>query len=319
MVTARTKKTKRPELTLAFGPLRLASPGEGTVRDLYGSRWSVGLYRGGPHLFQARSGVWLARADADALAGLEGAEHISLAFDQAARPVLAWARPDGVYVRQWSGSAYTTRGPLAGCDPVLIADAPVSGNVTDSDVILWHLSADRSALMYRLQRDVYSVAHVARAVAQGAVLDQVVMLPNRLQFLGEMNGVNAAWRTALYPYTQFAAVRGVGRPTAGAYTPSVLVNALVDVPVRGIGQPTGGLYQSSSVVFNLAESQAKGAALPAAGTYQPAITIKNLSETQAKGAALPAAGSNILAVIRSTQPTDLVKGGAKPAAGSYSL
>ncbi|MFC6803057.1 hypothetical protein ACFQDE_16155 [Deinococcus caeni] len=127
IVTKRSRRTLRPELVVAAGPQRLAQPGGGTYDDLYGSRWALGLYRGGPRLYQARSGVWVDRTDPDALGALtaSGVRHASLAFDQAARPVLAWEQSGAVYVRQWDalGTQYVTRGPWEGCDPLLISDA----------------------------------------------------------------------------------------------------------------------------------------------------------------------------------------------------
>lgn len=203
IVSRRGRGTLRPELVITSGPQRLAQPGGGTIADLYGARWALGLYRGGPRLYQARSGVWHDRTDPEALADLDGARHVALAFDQAARPVVAWELAGQVYVRQWSGTAgaYTTRGPWAGCDPVLICDAPQLGVSGASDVLLYHLDSDRAAVVLRVQREAYDVPRAALVLpAPGAVLDQAA--PARaggLALFGELPG-GAPWSAGvLYP------------------------------------------------------------------------------------------------------------------------
>ncbi|MCD0174765.1 hypothetical protein IHN32_02195, partial [Deinococcus sp. 14RED07] len=147
----------------------MRQPGAGTVRDLYGAAWALALHRDGPALYQLHAGIWEARSDPDALAELDGVRHVALAWDQAARPVLAWERSGAVYVRQWSGDAagYVTRGPWPGRDPLLLADAPLLGVTGDSDVLLLYL--DGAALAYRLQREAYSTARDLAPMPPGAV------------------------------------------------------------------------------------------------------------------------------------------------------
>lgn len=200
VVTKRLKQTRRPELVTAPGPLALGNPQNGTYRDLYGASWALALYRGGPQLFQARAGVWVDRTDPDALGELVkgGVRHVSLAFDQAARPVLAWERDGAVYVRQWSAQAgrYVTRGPWAGRDPLLTTDALAGHPVADSDVFLLYL--DGGAVVSRVQREAYEQPRPLAAAPGGAVLDQIVPAPAQLQVIGAAGAVPLVWRTPLY-------------------------------------------------------------------------------------------------------------------------
>lgn len=190
VVSKRTSRTYRPELTLAPGPAVLAQPGEGTYPELYGCPWVLALHRDGPQLYQLVSGEWVPRADpGGALLELaSGARHVALAWDQAARPVVAWERAALVYVRQWqAGAGYVTRGPWSGRDPLLTVDALAGVALTDSDVLLLYLS-DQS-VMSRAQRDAYGVAVAVAAVSAGAVLDQVVAASGALHVFGEADGL----------------------------------------------------------------------------------------------------------------------------------
>jgi len=203
IVTKRGRGTLRPELVLSTGPQRLARTGGGTYAELYGARWALGLYRGGPRLYQAQAGVWVDRSDPDALGVLTaaGVRHVALAFDQAARPVFAWEQGAQIYIRQWSPqlAQYVTRGPWAGCDPLLMNDSAAHYDPAESDVLLLHLDADRAQLVARVQRELYAAARPLAALPADAVLDQLVGLPLSLQVLGEAGGAPVALRPELYP------------------------------------------------------------------------------------------------------------------------
>lgn len=199
VVSKRTAKTYRPELVLAPGPLILAQSGQGTIGDLYGSAWAFALYKDGGQLLQVEGGQWVERSDPEATAGLDGARHVSLAFDQAARPVLAWELGGQVYVRQFTPEGeWTTQGPFAGHDPVLISDALALISTDDSDVLLYHL--DGSQLVARVQRERYTVAHVQASVAVAAVLDQAVAAGLHIGLYGEaLGGEPLKWLSDVYP------------------------------------------------------------------------------------------------------------------------
>ncbi|MBX8464230.1 hypothetical protein [Deinococcus sp. RIT780] len=249
IVSKRGRRTLRPELVVTSGPQRLAQPGGGTVAELYGARWALGLYRGGPRLYQARSGVWHDRTDPEALADLDGARHVALAFDQAARPVVAWERSGAVYVRQWSGlvGQYVTRGPWAGCDPVLISDAPLLGETGASDVLLYHLDNDRVVVLLRVQRDVYDVPRAALALTPGALLDQVAAArAGGLVLFGELPG-GAQWSAGvLYPLragerlTLTVGASGLLEDTARADVGAVAL--ALTVGASGVLEDTAQLY-----------------------------------------------------------------------------
>jgi len=101
------------------------------------------------------------------------ARHVTLAFDQAARPAIAWEEADGIRLREFNEIAgnYAFIGPFEGCDPVLLNDATVNYHVAGSDVVLFYLSADRTKLMYRVQNENYLVEHEHLEYGTEVVLD----------------------------------------------------------------------------------------------------------------------------------------------------
>ncbi|MEF2280364.1 hypothetical protein V3W47_18885 [Deinococcus sp. YIM 134068] len=237
--TRRTARTRRPELALAPGPLQIGEPGAGTLADLYGCPWALALTREGPQLLQLVSGAWVARSDPDALADLEAARHVSLAFDQAARPVLAWER-GGVYVRQWDGrqDSYRTRGSFVGRDPVLWCDAPLLGETSDSDVLLYYLIG--SDLVSRVQREEYVAARHVATLEAGAVLDQAVSAALRLQLVGELaSGARWTLATDLYPLRSADSL--TGRASVAAVIEDAMRRASGADDVTGAGSVSGAL------------------------------------------------------------------------------
>ena len=307
VVTKRLKQTRRPELVTAPGPLALGNPQNGTYRDLYGASWALALYRGGPQLFQARAGVWVDRTDPDALGVLmqSGVRHVSLAFDQAARPVLAWEQDGAVYVRQWLGGAgYVTRGPWPGHDPLLIADAVPAGLVIGSDVHLLHLDAERAAVLARRQVSEYRAAQQVAEVTPGTVLDQVAQAYSVAQILGEADGQRVAL-VARYPVSQSlqhaAALSG---PTGGEWRP-VVIERRTPTQSGGlaVSGPTGGVYEDRAVLLRLGVLQISPATLsgPTGGEWRP-VVIERQPRTQsgALGMSGPTGARYAVAVINVT-------------------
>ncbi|MXV18597.1 hypothetical protein [Deinococcus xianganensis] len=173
------------------------------------------------------------RADpGGALAELvRGVRWVGLAWDQAARPVVSWEQSGFVYVRQWDAQTaqYTTRGPWAGCDPVLMCDAPAHLNTADSDVTLYHLDAARAAVVARTQRDLYGVPRTLGALTPGAVLDQAVCLPYAVQLLGE--DVEGALALLSEPYPVAAQDLAVGLL---AFRGGEVYRVLFDAPAQDL-------------------------------------------------------------------------------------
>jgi len=143
---------RTPEVVLAPGPLSIGDTGNGAYATLYGYAYVGVLFGSTFRLFRVldASGQPYSLANSSPSGGSlsiaseiqvpDGARHVALAFDQAAREVIAYEADGQVYVRQWDpfSQQYVLRGPFAGHDPVLTVDALMAG-VEDSDVLLFYL------------------------------------------------------------------------------------------------------------------------------------------------------------------------------------
>lgn len=303
VTSKRTATTHRPELVLAPGPLVLAQPGAGTVAALYGSAWAFALYKDGPQLLQLQGGAWVERSDPDATAGLTGAEHLSLAFDQAARPVLAWHAAGQVYVRQWDGTGqqYATRGPFPGRDPVLFSDAPLLDSTADSDVLLLYLNGQ--TLTGRIQRDLYGLPLPLLTLEAGAVLDQIVQTGVFWQVLGTLgDGPTFAATSPAYP------LRFVDGMSGAAFLTGYVEDVLK--LTQGADGLTGtaalvGLLENVGAVSVYTDSMTGAATL---NGLLEVVAVERLVVDALSGAALLAGSLEIIVV--SSSSTDALSGAA---------
>jgi hypothetical protein len=281
VVNKRTAKTYRPEVALAPGPQTLAQPANGSLSDLYGAAWAVALYRDGPQLLQVQAGAWQPVEGGAALDGLDtGARHIALAFDQAARPVLAWESGGAVFVRQWDGSGgqYITRGPFVGRDPVLLADGPLLGAASESDVQLYLL--DGSAVQLRLQRDLYGTAYPLGDVGTGAVLDQAVYAAHTVRLIGERAG--AVWSLASRPYPLRAFDQLTGAALLSGWIEDLVKTAATAHGMTG-GAALSGVLEAVSALMLYADQMSGAASL--SGLLETVATQAALADSMT-GAAL---------------------------------
>ena len=305
VTTRRTAKTWRAEAALSAGPLLLGRPGAGTLRELYGAAWLLVLTRDrGPRLLQLQGGAWADQGDPGALGKLggRGVRHVSLTFDQAARPVLAWEQAGAVYVQQWDPLAgeYRARGPYPGRDPVVFSDALLCDTAAASDVQLYHLAGP--SVVLRLQREQYDTARLVLELQEsGAVLDQVTALGAELQLIGE-RASGAAWvaRSGLYPLAVSDGLQG-GAAVLGALLDSVQQVAASD-----------GLQGGAAVLGALLDSVQQAAAsdgLQGAGTVSGVLVVI-VAQTEASDG-LQGAGtvSGVLAVVvAQTEASDGLQG-----------
>ncbi|ALW89175.1 hypothetical protein AUC44_09935 [Deinococcus actinosclerus] len=313
IVTKRVRGTLRPELVVSAGPYRLGQPGGGTLAELYGGRWSLALYKGGPRLYQAQAGVWVDRSDPDALGELVDVRHVALAFDQAARPVFGWERDGLVFVRQWNPAvqAYVTRGPWAGREPLLMCDAVLHGEPSASDVVLMHLSG--AQLVARHQRDSYAVpAVVADAVPDGAVLDQIIPGPLAWQAAGEASRAPLTLRSGLYPAHLHGQTRGrVSGPSGGALMPVTKRVQVADGHAWGtVTGLSAGALVPSTLLRPLADGHAWGTVTGlSAGALRPVVITAATGPDAARGTVTGlAAGMLRRAVIVVSRGPDAVRG-----------
>lgn len=216
------------EIRAAAGPISIGETGDGTYATLFSVPY-VG------YLDKNQNKLVLLKYDGSSWAPVDDSlfpqpphpveeiRHIAVAFDQAARLVMAYERAGEVFVYQWDPLAqdYVVRGPFPGADPVLINDATVGYYVPDSDVLLFHLTPDRLNLVMRVQREDYATARSVWTFERPVVLDQVVELPYKIELLGSftsaLDTTGFVVHSEPYPYRPEAVIALEGRFASGEY------------------------------------------------------------------------------------------------------
>ncbi|BDG15798.1 hypothetical protein [Thermus brockianus] len=337
------------ELRLAPGPRSMGDTGDGSYLTLYGYAWAGLLDRVERRfrLFQAQVpgegpwplhdprglevAVWVEVEVPPLPHPVEEIRHLALAFDQAARHVVAYEREGEVWVRQWDpvGHVFVQRGPIPGVDPVLIQDATVGYYPPDSDVLLFHLSPDRTSLVMRVQRELYATAHTIQTFDQPVVLDQAVALPYQVELLGSfldnLEATGYVIQSELYPVylAEVAASNTLAPPTSWDYIPIVIVQ---DTGTEGAGTgqftaPTDWNYIPIVIVHNVSETASTGDfGAPVAWDYIPAVIVKDLGVEPASACqfAAPTSWNYQLAVIVYNGGTDTAGQAAFAAPVSWS-
>jgi len=308
-----------PEVRYSRGPRAMGETGDNSFRTLLGYLWMAVLDRSrGLRLFQAQVpgegpwglddprgpdvAVWIEVEVPPLPHPAREVRHLAVCFDQAARHVVAYEREGQVFVRQWDpvAGAYTMRGPFPGVDPVLLWDYEVGYFLGDSDVLLFHLSPDRTQVIMRVQRELYANPRVVQALPGPAYLDQALALPYQAEVLGSLDAdpdtTSLVLRTDLYPVylSDVAASPVVNAPVDWNYIPIVVTK---DVGVElaasgGISPPTAWDYIPIVVIKDLGTEVAASGAVspPAAWDYIPIVVIKDLgTEVAASGAVSPPA------------------------------
>lgn len=314
VLTTHRGKSYLPEIALCLGPQIMGQPGSGTYADLYGRVWASTIEPDGLiHLWQATASDWQEVPIPQPPHDPRTMRHHSLAFDQSARHVLAYEIAGQIYIRQWDPAAnqYVMRGPWAGADPCLLwdfgidvslfpASAQPQGN---SDVVLFHLSADRLSVGYRLQRELYNVFHTLATFSTPQYLDQAFDTgTHRYQLaLGDDAGGRQYLLSDSYPWAYADPVRlsavplSVGRYAdtyAATSTDALRLNAaplsvgrynniyqtaLTD-SVRFAAQPTAVSRFSSTYQYSAIDSL-RFAAQPTGATRNATIAQTNLTDS----------------------------------------
>ncbi|GAA6732822.1 hypothetical protein YIM73518_25860 [Thermus brockianus] len=325
----RRGNTYAPELRLAPGPRSMGDTGDGSYATLYGYAWAGLLDRVERRfrLFQAQVpgegpwalndprgpevAVWVEVEVPPLPHPVEEIAHMGLAFDQAARHVVVYERQGEVWIRQWDPviQQFVMRGPFPGHDPVVLNDAVVGYFPPDSDVLLFHLSPDRTSLAMRVQRELYATAHTIQTFDQPVVLDQAVALPYQVELLGSfldaLGATGYAVRSEIYPVRVEDALgsASLSAPTTGDYIPIVVI---VDLGMEGLGQatltaPATGDYIPIVVIVDLGTEGIGSASLsaPTTGDYIPIVVVQNLGTENLGTATLsaPTTGTYALVVV----------------------
>jgi hypothetical protein len=292
------------ELRLTKGPISIGEPGDGTYAELYSKDYLVFLDETGRlRVFVSTGTGWAPVPDelypqpphpGDRI------RHIGACFDQAARLVLAYELDQQVYVYQWDPITwqYVARGPFPGVDPVVIQDATIGFYPPDSDVLLLHLSTDRTRLIMRVQRELYNTAHEVTTFPRPVVLDQANAFPFYGQVVGSYldlpESTGFAVRTNTYPVYLFetAASPVVNAPVDWDYIPIVVTKDLGVEPAASgdVSPPTAWDYIPVVVIKDLGTEVAASGAVspPAAWNYIPVVVVRNLGTENAASASVAA-------------------------------
>ncbi len=305
-----------PEVRYSRGPRVMGVTGDNSFRTLLGYLWMAVLDRAkGLRLFQAQvpgEGPWALDdpRGPDVAVWIEvevpplphparEVRHLAFCFDQAARHVVAYEYQGQVYVRQWDpvAGAYTMRGPFPGVDPVLLWDYEVGYFLGDSDVLLFHLSPDRTQVIMRVQRELYA-PHVVQALPGPAYLDQVLALPYQAEVLGSLDAdpdtTSLVFRTDLYPVYLYevAASPVVNAPVDWDYIPVVVIKDLgTEVAASAtMSPPAAWNYIPIVVIKDLGTEVAASATMspPAAWNYPLVVVVYNGGEDVAASASVSA-------------------------------
>ena len=293
------------EVQLAWGPIAIGDTGDGSYRTLFSK-----LYVG--YLDESTNRLVLLARDGSSWVPVDESlfpqpphpvgeiRHIAVAFDQAARLVMAYERAGEVFVYQWDPSAqeYVVRGPFPGADPVLINDATVGFYPPDSDVLLFHLSPDRTSLVMRVQRELYATAHTIQTFDQPVVLDQAVALPHQVELLGSfldaLEATGYAVRSDIYLVylSEVAASPVVNAPVDWDYIPIVVTKDVgMELAASGsVSPPTAWDYIPIVVIKDLGTEVAASAAVsaPVGWNYIPVVISKDLGTEVAASASVAA-------------------------------
>jgi hypothetical protein len=297
----------------------MGNTGDGSYAALYGHVWAGFLDSAGLRLYRQQGAGWQEVAVPPLAHPVREIRHFGLAFDQAARHVICYERAGEVWVRQWDplSSQWTMRGPWPGVDPCLLADATVNYHEPDSDVLLFHLSPDRTQLYMRVQREQYAVAHLVHTFPGPQILDQAVALPYQLELLG--SSLDAPDATGLVlrsdPYPVYLPLEDLGAatfqpPATGSYFPVVVVQdlGLEDLGTTQLAPPQAGSYTPVVIVADLGLEDLGTTQLapPQAGSYAPVVIVADLGLEDLGTAQLapPTTGTYTLVVVihNLTQP-----------------
>jgi hypothetical protein len=213
---------------------------------------------------------------------------------------LAYELNEQVYIYQWDPvtQKYITRGPFPGVDPVVIQDATIGFYPPDSDVLLLHLSTDRTRLIMRVQRELYNTPREVAVLPRPALLDQVSAFPFYGQVVGSYvdspESTGFAVQTDTYPVylSEVAANPVVNAPVDWDYIPIVVTKDVgVELAASGdISPPTAWDYIPIVVIKDLGTEVAASGAVspPAAWDYIPVVVIRNLGTEVAASASVAA-------------------------------
>jgi len=301
------------ELRLTKGPIAIGEPGDGTYAELYSKDYLVFLDETGRlRVFVSTGSAWVpVPEDLYPQPPHPGDQirHIGACFDQAARLVLAYEYEERVYIYQWDPvtKQYITRGPFPGVDPVVIQDATIGFFPPDSDVLLLHLSTDRTRLIMRVQRELYNTPREVAVFPRPVVLDQVSAFPFYGQVVGSYvdspNSTGFAIRTNTYPVYLYERAGGasLNPPTDWTLIPVVVTYDSYDIAATSdVAPPIEWDYIPIVVIKSWTEVAASVPVNPPVDwNYILVVVTRNLGTEIAASASVdaPTAWDYLLAIV----------------------
>ncbi len=298
-----------PEVSKTMGPVEIGYSG-GVFALLFSTPYAARKEAGQVRLHRMTSSGWAYLQNLPT--NHSTYRHISLCFDQAAQPVLAYevpGTPPSIYIRQFDPLAndYVYRGPFTGCDPVVFNDAITLQTTEDSDVLLLYLSPDRQTLHMRAQRDQYSIEYTLETFPAPATLDIVTQLSYQWQAEGYLVNVRsdmypvrsqdnlaniAVQPPASWQYDAIVRVRNlpsdnldpmtISPPLAWDYIPLVVTRTLPDDTLDSmtISPPLGWDYIPTTVIRTLPDDTVGSMTIspPLGWTYTAVVVIRTLPD-----------------------------------------
>lgn len=299
--TRGTHPTHYPEFSMFPGPQALAVTGDNTFDTLFGRAWAI-LFCGNHDFYLLQwtdggegappgleAGGWSVMTDPLlTLPEFTGREQsFTGAFDQSARLIIAYELDGAIRVTRWDPdvSAYRQNVNFEGADPTLLMDASITRRVPDSDVLLFYVSADRTSVHYRAQRDLYGVERDLLwsgdeeepvVIAGGLVLDQALALWNRFMLLvGRSTGARdpLALVSDWYPIQVADGASITLTPAGGEYRQEIVQLATADALAVTLG-PVEARHVSM-IDARSAEVALAVTLEPASGAHTRTITVRD--------------------------------------------
>jgi len=190
-----------PEIVQCLGALTEGDSSDNSQAALYQTPWKAELKEDDYiYYFQDLNG-WQCLASERYE---PNARHIAIAFDQAARRLTAREVDETVLVKEWdfTSTTYLDTASFAGVDPCLLNDAIPRGLNNFSDIKLFYLSVDRNSVLWREQRDNFTIERTLRTYTQQIRLDQVVSDKHSIKlFVSDITGqALEAIGSNIYPF-----------------------------------------------------------------------------------------------------------------------
>ncbi|GGJ56640.1 hypothetical protein [Deinococcus roseus] len=265
-----------------WGPLTLATVGNGTYQELFGAIWRITWDRKRGLILQQKQGSDFQEVEPDEPLPVlpNRARHISLAFDQAARPVLAYELDQVIHVRQWNPVSHQyTYQQVDGLDPVLLMDAHLHYFTPDSDVLLYCLDLERLHLQVSHQRNTYQDQTQVSTLQLPAFLDQVAAYPYMSRILlHDHKGAEVRFVSPLYPYRAEDTL-SVTAAASGDWDTVGYAFAAGDL-LTFSGGPATGLWNIANYAFSAADTLSIAGG-PATGLWDSLVIPYSAADSMA--------------------------------------